>query len=244
MLKRILPVSIGVLLAGALIWFFAHPSATVQAHKEEKAARKAARAVIENPSSQAPSKAADRPMKADEGEPEASNEDVVVNLGKVEDIGRQASSMMISRKELAALRKMDASERTPEQNQRLLALEREAATALGLLPEISGFQDNPDEYSRFFGSLIKEAAGLDDSQSAVISAYMKTRAQQMVAGGINAANEPTDPAAEKQWEDRRDDFNKDTAKGVASLLPDGEAKRIGFTAGFLELMEKDFDKAD
>jgi len=51
-----------------------------------------------------------------------------------------------------------------------------------------------------------------------------------------------DPAAE--WETRRDALTTATADGVAALLPPGKASEIGFTPGFLEMMEQDFDKAE
>jgi len=61
-------------------------------------------------------------------------------------------------------------------------------------------------------------------------------------GDFNAANEPTDPGQADEWEVKRDAFNKDTANGVAKLLPPGMAESVGFTPGFLELMEQDFQK--
>ncbi len=171
---------------------------------------------------------------------ETLRDNVVVNLGKIEDIGRQSSAMMTSRKELRELRKIPAADRTPEQSARLLELERQSANALGMLGEIASFQNNPDEYSRFFGSLLQEAGHLDPNQTAAVSNYMHDRGAAMVANGFNAANEPANAAEAAAWETKRDAFNKETADGVAALLPPGLAKSIGFTPGFLEVLEQDF----
>ena len=171
---------------------------------------------------------------------EKLRENIVVDLGKVEDIGHQVASMMTSRKELEALRGIPAANQTPAQRSRMLELERQSATALGMLPEIASFQNNPDEYARFFGSMLQQAANLDATQTSAVSSYMRERAQAMIAAGFNAANEPTDPVQADAWEVRRDAFNKDTANGVAKLLPPGVAVSAGFTPGFLELMEQDF----
>lgn len=167
-------------------------------------------------------------------------DNVVVNLGKVEDIGKQTANMMTSRNELRALRAIAPADRTPEQKVRLQELERQQAVALGLLGEISSFQNNPDEYARFFGSMLQQAASLDAGQTSAISNYMRDRATAMVAAGYNTANEPSDPAAAKEWETKRDAFNEATANGVAAILPAGVAAKAGFTPGFLEMMEQDF----
>lgn len=172
---------------------------------------------------------------------ETLRENIVINLGKIEDIGRQSSAMMTSRKELRELRKIPAADRTPEQSARLLELERQSANAMGMLAEIASFQNNPDEYSRFFGSMLQEAGHLDPQQTAAVSNYMHDRGAAMIANGFNAANEPTNDAEAAAWEKRRDAFNKETVDGVAALLPPGLAKSVGFTAGFLEVLEQDLE---
>jgi anti-anti-sigma regulatory factor len=169
---------------------------------------------------------------------------VVVDLGTVEDIGAQMAEMLLSRTELAKLRAISPADRTDSEKQRLLELERQEASALGVLPEIAGFQDDPEQYGRFFSALLHDAAGLDEARTAAVYDYMKGRGEAMVASGLNAAKEPADPLEEEEWEESRDEFNSGTASGVAGLLAPGEAERIGFSAGFLELLEQDFDKAD
>jgi hypothetical protein len=169
---------------------------------------------------------------------------IVVDLGTAEDIGKQTAAMLGTRQELMRLRSIKPENRTPEENQRLLELERQNAIAMGVLPEITNFQNNPSQYADFFSSLIQEAAGLDQNQRIAVHDYMRGRGEGLIAAGLNAAREPVDPSEESLWEERRDQFNTDTAAGVAKLLGPGEAERIGFTPGFLELLEQDFDKAD
>lgn len=169
---------------------------------------------------------------------------IVVDLGTAEDIGKQTSAMLGTRQELMRLRSIKPENRTLEENQRLLELERQNAIAMGVLPEITSFQNDPIQYANFFSSLIQEAAGLDQNQRNIVYDYMNGRGEGLIAAGLNAAREPVDPSEEALWEERRDQFNTDTAAGIAKILGPGEAERIGFTPGFLELLEQDFDKAD
>ncbi|MEO5711863.1 MAG: hypothetical protein ABIT37_00095 [Luteolibacter sp.] len=241
---------IAVLLGGLAVWSFnrkEHVAALAAATRTGTPAattRHTSPAKVDDDDDPAPA----RPARTADAEQEKLNktlrENVVINLGKVEDIGRQAASMMTTRKELKALRAIASADRTPEQSARLLALERQHAVALGMVSEISSFQNNPDEYGRFFSSLLQQSGGLDDTRTAGVNQYMRGRSEAMIAAGFNAANEPADPAKAAEWETRRDAFNTATADGVAALLPPGKADEIGFTAGFLEMMEQDFDKAD
>ncbi len=168
---------------------------------------------------------------------------VVVNLGKVEDIGARLGAVLVAQGELNTLNAVPTADRSAEQARRLRDLERNRAAALGALPEVSAFQDNPDEYSRFFGSLLQRSASLDEPQTRVVADYMRARGAAMIAAGLNAAREPRDTAAADEWEEKRDAFNEATVDGVSAILPPGEAARIGFTGAFMELLEQDFDKA-
>ncbi len=173
----------------------------------------------------------------------ALEDQVVVTLGKVEDVGKQAGMMLGSKMELRALRQMDAAALTAEQRRRLRELERQRAAVLGSLPEVAGFQNNPDEYASFFSHLLKEAAGLGPEQTQAVHKYMRARGAAMVAAGFHADAQPEDPAAADAWEEKRDVFNEETVAGVSGILPPGEAERIGFNDRFMELLEADFDKA-
>lgn len=173
----------------------------------------------------------------------ALEDQVVVTLGKVEDVGKQAGVMLGSKMELRALRQMDAAAMTAEQRRRLRELERQRAAVLGSLPEVAGFQNNPAEYASFFSNLLKEAAGLGAEQTQAVHDYMLARGAAMVAAGYHADAQPEDPAAADAWEEKRDVFNEETVAGVSGILPPGEAERIGFNDRFMELLEADFDKA-
>jgi hypothetical protein len=113
---------------------------------------------------------------------------------------------------------------------------------LGALPEITKFQDSPDDYGRFFKSMLRQAAGLNDGQAAQVEAYMRQRAVEMNQLGLNAAKEPTDQALEEAWEERRDHFNEQTAEGLKAVLPPGVAEKAGISKELMEFLEMDFDK--
>jgi hypothetical protein len=242
-MKQLVTILLAVAAGGALVWYFkgrdtseAAPSATTTTPVTGKPAAPVATVSTAAPG---PSKTLSEADKV----AAALQDQVVVTLGKVEDVGRQAGVMLLNQPELAALQALDPATRTPEQSRRLLELERQRASALGALPEIEHFQDNPDEYARFFGSLLTEAGKLDAAQSKAVTEYMRARGTEMIAAGLNAGKEPDDVAQEEVWEEQRDAFNEETVDGVAKLLPPGEAERIGFTDKFIELMEQDFDKA-
>lgn len=98
------------------------------------------------------------------------------------------------------------------------------------------------------GKVVVDLAAIEEigkrAASLLLTRGEKLELEAMLAAKLNNANEPEDPEQEEAWEEQRDAFNEETAAGVARLLAPGEAERIGFTPGFLELLEQDFDKAD
>ena len=249
-MKLTLTALIAALAGGALVWWFTsratpEPATTLEAGRPptapviSKAVRSREKAQPGKNSPEAPKvpSAADRAAKELEGE-------VVVSLGKVEDIGRRAAGVMLAKKELKGLKGIQIPERTPEQRRRILELERQRADLLGTLPEVAGFQNNPDEYARFFTGMLREAAALDATQSKAVNEYMQARGQAMIDAGLNDARKPTDAVQFDAWEERRDAFNAATVTGVGALLPPGVADRVGFNNAFMELLERDFDRAE
>jgi hypothetical protein len=63
-------------------------------------------------------------------------------LGKVEDIGRRAGTLLPALGELTTLSSRDPNSLSVEEKRRLLELQREHAKLLGALPEIARFQDS------------------------------------------------------------------------------------------------------
>jgi hypothetical protein len=166
----------------------------------------------------------------------------VAPLVRVVETGKRAGAFVPVMGELAALSGRDAATLTPEEKRRLLELQREHAKLLGALPEITGYQDNPEQYGRFFSSMFQQAAGLSDAQAAEVEAFMRERGTTMNQLRLNAANEPSDPKLEEAWEAQRDAFNEQTAHGLKAVLPPGAAERVGFGPELLEFLEMDFDK--
>ena len=169
--------------------------------------------------------------------------DVVVSLGKIEDIGRRVGTIVPALAELRALSSRGRGTLSPDEKRRLLDLQRQHADVLGMLPEIASFQDNPSEYGNFFRNMIQQAAALSTPEADAVEAYMRQRAVGLNAQGLNTAKEPTDPAQEEPWEEKRDEFNEETAKGLREVLPPGAADRAGITPQLMEFLERDFDKA-
>ena len=167
---------------------------------------------------------------------------VVVSLGKIEDIGKRAGTFLPALGELQALTGRDPNTLSADEKRRLLELQRDHAKLLGALPEITRFQDNPEEDGRFFSSMLQQAAGLTDPQAAQVDAYMRERATVMNQLELNAAKEPADPKLEEAWEERRDAFNEQTATGLKAILPPGAAEKAGLGPELMEFLEMDFDK--
>lgn len=167
---------------------------------------------------------------------------VVVVLGSVSEIGKRTGAILPALAELQSLLERDPASLDADSRRRLLELQRQNAEVLGMLPEIAGFQDRPEEYGSFFRNMIQQSAGLSDAQAQPVEDYMRQRAQLMNAQRLNAANEPTDPAQEAAWEQQRDAFNAQTAEGLRNVLPPGAAERAGLSPELLEFLELDFDQ--
>lgn len=163
-------------------------------------------------------------------------------IGRIQDNGKRAGAFLPSMGELGALTRRDATTLSADEKRRLLELQREQARLLGSLPEIVAYQDNPEEYGRFFSSMIQQAAGLSDAQTVEIENYMRARGLAMNQAGLNAALEPTDPKLEEEWEERRDAFNAQTAQGLKGILPPEAAQKAVIGPELLEFLEMDFDK--
>ena len=170
--------------------------------------------------------------------------EVVISLGKIEDIGRRTGMIVPALAELRALSNRDRATLSPDEKRRLLDLQRQHADVLGMLPEIASFQDNPAEYGNFFRNMVQQAAGLTAVEADAVEAYMRQRAVGLNQQGLNTAKEPTNPAQEEQWEEKRDKYNEETAKGLGAVLPPGAAERAGITPQLMEFLERDFDKAE
>ena len=242
-MKQLVTILLAVAVGGALVWYFKGRDASEPSPNAKTTMPVAGKPATPASTVSTPAPGAPKTLSEADKIAAALKDQVVVTFGKVEDMGRQAGVMLLAQGELAALQALDPSTRTAEQSRRLRELERQRAAALGALPEVGQFQDNPDEYARFFGSLLTEAAKLDPAQSKAVTDYMRARGTEMVAAGFNAARKPADAAQEDVWEEKRDAFNEETVEGVTKILPPGEAERIGFTDKFMELMEQDFDKA-
>lgn len=176
-------------------------------------------------------------------EPKAPEAEVVVSLGTVTDLGKQAAGILPMLSEIKELSSKDPATMTAADRVRLANLLREHATFVGSLPEIAAFQDNPLEYGTFFGSLAKEAANLTDTQAAAVAAYMRQRSESMVQQGMKTTDAPADPEAFETWEEKRDAFIEETAEGLAEVMPPGSAAKAGLDDRFLEFLEMDFAKA-
>lgn len=163
-------------------------------------------------------------------------------LVRAADAGRQVGGFLPVMGELAALASRSPDSLSAEEKRRMLELQRQQARVLGALPEITAYQNNPEEYGRFFSALVQQAAGLTDAQAAQVETYMRERGLTMNQLRLNAAQEPTDPKLEEEWEERRDAFNAKTADGLRTLLPPGTAEKAGFGSELLEFLEMDFDK--
>ena len=172
----------------------------------------------------------------------SAQSNIVVSFGKVEDLGQRAGALLAGMGDLNALAARDPNTLTPDEKRRLLELQRDHAKLLGALPEITKFQDSPDDYGRFFKNMMQQAAGLNDAEAAQVETFMRQRALEMNQLGLNAAKEPTDPKQEEAWEERRDQFNEQTADGLKKVLPPGAAEKAGISKELMEFLEMDFDK--
>ena len=167
-----------------------------------------------------------------------------MSLGKIEDMGKRTGMILPALGELRELSSRDRATLSADEKRRLLDLQRQHADVLGMLPEIANFQNNPAEYANFFRNMVQQAAGPTGPQADSVEAYMRQRAVGLNEQGLNTAKEPTDSAKEEPWEEKRDEYNVETANGLRALLPPDAADSAGVTPQLLEFLELDFDKAE
>jgi hypothetical protein len=241
-MKNLITVGVIAAMAAYIIWIISADLAP------EAAATPAHREVGHSHAAQLPATAPPVDLKPGEvaSAPAAVSADtkgqVVVVLGKVEDIGKQTSHMLRDWEALEDLSEKEPTSLTVAEKAQLLTLQRSHAQALGILPEIAGFQDRPEEYGRFFRTMVQESLALPDPQANQVESYMRQRAVEMNRLGLNNGKEPADPKAEAAWEAQRDEFNEATFAGLQKLLPADQLKQAGIGAPLLELLENDFDK--
>jgi len=173
---------------------------------------------------------------------EPLRKEVVVSYGKVEDIGRQAGFIFPLLSEMRSLAARDPATLSPAEKSRLLDLQRRYADMLGVLPEIAGFQNNPEEYGNFFRHMTQQAADLSNAQADQVDLFMQQRAREMIRSGLNAGSKPADQAQQDTWEEQRDQFNEQTADGLRQLLSPALADKAGIDPQLMEFLETDFDK--
>ena len=168
--------------------------------------------------------------------------EVVVSLGTVEDIGAGFARFYASEMARTLRRRASfvqaADPVTPEEE---LAAQRQFSQILGSLPEIANFQNNPDEYGRFFKSLLQTGAGLSDDDAGKVGSLMKARAEEAIALGLNNARKPADGAV--AWEWKRDAFIEKSADLLNDLLPQAAKDRFPVNGALMEFLEMDFDRA-
>ena len=113
---------------------------------------------------------------------------------------------------------------------------------LGALPEIVDFQNQPDEYGRFFRGLFETGGALSTEDADKVERLMKSRAEELIRQGLNEGNKPADGAI--AWEWKRDSFHEETAAQLNAILPEEAKQRFPISSSLMEFLEMDFDKSD
>src|SRR5262245_49498062 len=75
---------------------------------------------------------------------------MVASLVKADEMGKRTGAFLPALGELHGLTGRDRATLSPDERRRLLELQRDQAKLLGALPEITAYQDKPEEYGRFF----------------------------------------------------------------------------------------------
>ncbi|MCB1095620.1 MAG: hypothetical protein KDN22_08615 [Verrucomicrobiae bacterium] len=175
---------------------------------------------------------------------ETVKNEIVVSFGPIEQLGAQASQFFASH-EAARLRRQASAlgqELPPQTPEELLADQRQAVEFLGALPEIVDFQNQPDEYGRFFRGLFETGGALSTEDADKVERLMKSRAEELIRQGLNEGNKPADGAI--AWEWKRDSFHEETAAQLNAILPDEAKQRFPISSSLMEFLEMDFDKSD
>ncbi|MEM7385493.1 MAG: sigma-70 family RNA polymerase sigma factor [Verrucomicrobiota bacterium] len=143
-------------------------------------------------------------------------EDVVVNLGRVQDLGGDYGGLMVEALSISETL-ADSEAPDPEERQQILQQFMEKAQEItAAVPEIIGFEEQPGNMSKFLNSLYQNLIGLNEEDAAGIQPIFEKFYHGAIEKELTMAHAPKMNAdAFDAWKVERDAY---FAEGRANLL--------------------------
>lgn len=162
----------------------------------------------------------------------ARDGEVLVSLGRIEQIGQRAGkAVMILSQHAAAQR----SAQKPVENRPKEAVAKEQSAIeefLGLLGELRNLESDPREIARFQAATLREVFGLDEATAARATTFLETEFArlklQKLTANFRPESEPVD------WDLRRDAAMTELAARLRPLIPPNH-EQLQLLPGILSL---------
>ena len=149
------------------------------------------------------------------------NEEVVVNLGRIQDLGSEYANLMVEAKAMVA--QFDAEGGVdPQQRKELMQefMER-AGEITAAVPEIIGFEERPKDITRFFKALFQNLVGIDEAEAETLGPILERYYVEAIENEVTMKHAPQmDPDKFDAWKAGRDAFFADGRAEVLEAIPE------------------------
>lgn len=149
------------------------------------------------------------------------SQDVVVNLGRIQDLGGNYARLMVEAQGLVARFADENQSTSAEERQELMKEFLQGASDItAAVPEIIGFEEQPKDMSRFFQSLYQELAEIDEAQAQSLAPVIERLYTDAIEQRLTMKAAPKLNADEfDEWKGRRDAFFAEGRAELLELLP-------------------------
>ncbi|MGK0185917.1 MAG: chromosome segregation ATPase, partial [Verrucomicrobiales bacterium] len=163
------------------------------------------------------------------------SQDVVVNLGRIQDLGGNYAKLMVDAQGLVARFSNSDESISPQERQKMMKEFLEGASDItAAVPEIIGFEERPKDMSRFLQSLFQELAGIDETKAATLNPLLEKIYTEAIENEFTMKHAPQLDADQfDAWKAERDAF---FAIGRAEIL---ESLPVGNRELFEERIDDD-----
>jgi hypothetical protein len=145
-------------------------------------------------------------------------EEVLVSLGKSEDIARRVAAQI---EPMARFEAAKAEFQKNPNDPRLAELAKEFGKSMpelmALATQIALLEEEPAQYARFNSTLYGEVLGLDAATRARLESIFLPAFEQLQRDGLTIRNRPSQKA--EDWLGRRDAFEQSLTREVMAVLP-------------------------
>ncbi len=157
----------------------------------------------------------------------ASDGEVVVSFGRIEQMGQRAAKAVTFLSREAAKPQRGATPTTP-------SIEEQAALSefFGQQSEMRAMENEPREIARFLAATLRDVLGLDAAATQRATAFLETEFARITDQKLTATFRPENEPAE--WDRRRDATMTDLAARLRPLLPAPHAQ-LPLLPGILSL---------